>query len=454
MSDRPLCFVIMPFGLKPDPGGGPEIDFDRIYRKAIAPGIEAAGLEPIRADEERVGGIIHKPMFERLLLCDYALVDLTTGNPNVFYEVGVRHAVRPSTTLAIFARGQQIPFDVNYIRALPYDLGEQHSFGDDQAESLKRAIGDRLRQLREDAAGAAAVDSPLFQLLNDYQPPDIARLKTDVFRQQVAYAGEIKERLAEARSHQDLETLCRLEAELGPVDSVEAGVFVDLFLSYRAVKSWQNMIDLYQRLPVELQRSVMLREQLGFAYNRLEQRDLALRVLQAVREEQGPSSETCGLIGRVYKDLWQQALRAGERLKGRGYLARAIEAYVEGFESDWRDAYPGINALTLLDIRGDEAALEQKRRMLPVVRYAVTQRLRAIEPDYWDHATLLELAVLEESEEEAYDQLTLALTRVREPWEPETTANNLSLIRDARRGRGVDQPWLGEILQALESAGG
>lgn len=454
MSDRPLCFVIMPFGLKPDPGGGPEIDFDRIYRKAIAPGIEAAGLEPIRADEERVGGIIHKPMFERLLLCDYALVDLTTGNPNVFYEVGVRHAVRPSTTLAIFARGQQIPFDVNYIRALPYDLGESHSFGDDQAESLKRAIGDRLRQLREDAAGSAAVDSPLFQLLNDYQPPDIARLKTDVFRQQVAYAGEIKERLAEARSHQDLEMLCRLEAELGPVDSVEAGVFVDLFLSYRAVKSWQNMIDLYQRLPVELQRSVMLREQLGFAYNRLKQRDLALRVLQAVREEQGPSSETCGLIGRVYKDLWQQALRAGERLKGRGYLARAIEAYVEGFESDWRDAYPGINALTLLDIRGDEAALEQKRRMLPVVRYAVTQRLRAIEPDYWDHATLLELAVLEESEEEAYDQLTLALTRVREPWEPETTANNLSLIRDARRGRGVDQPWLGEILQALESAGG
>ncbi|MCB1759759.1 MAG: DUF4071 domain-containing protein [Gammaproteobacteria bacterium] len=452
MPERPLCFVIMPFGLKPDPGGGPEIDFDRIYRSAIAPGIEAAGLQPVRADEERVGGIIHKPMFERLLLCDYALVDLTTGNPNVFYEVGVRHAVRPSTTLAIFARGQQIPFDVNYVRALPYDLGERHNFGDDQAAALRQAIGERLQQLRQDAAGAAAVDSPLFQLLNDYQPPDIARLKTDVFRQRVAYASELKQRLAEARERRDVDALHTLEAGLGPVDSVEAGVFVDLFLSYRAVKSWQSMVDLYQRLPLELQRSAMLREQLGFAYNRLEQRDQALRVLQQLREEQGPSSETCGLIGRVYKDLWQQAVQAGEKLKGRGFLARAIEAYVEGFESDWRDAYPGINALTLLEIRGDEGSLQQKRRLLPVVRFAVTQRLRACEPDYWDHATLLELAVLEESEVEAYDQLTLALSRVREPWEPETTANNLALIRDARAGRGVQQPWLTEILQELESA--
>ena len=53
----PLCFVLMPFGKKKDPGGGPEIDFDSIYKEAIRPAIEAAGMEPIRADEELAGGL-------------------------------------------------------------------------------------------------------------------------------------------------------------------------------------------------------------------------------------------------------------------------------------------------------------------------------------------------------------------------------------------------------------
>ncbi|MGD2114277.1 MAG: hypothetical protein PVG07_04435, partial [Acidobacteriota bacterium] len=86
---RPLCFVLMPFGEKPDAAGA-VIDFDAVYEELIRPAVEAAGLEPLRADEERVGGIIHKPMFERLVLCDYAVADLTTANANVFYELGVR----------------------------------------------------------------------------------------------------------------------------------------------------------------------------------------------------------------------------------------------------------------------------------------------------------------------------------------------------------------------------
>ena len=70
------------------------------------------------------GGIIHKPMFERLILCDYAVADLTTANANVFYELGVRHAVRkPWSTLLLFAEGgSQLPFDVAPLRALPYQL--------------------------------------------------------------------------------------------------------------------------------------------------------------------------------------------------------------------------------------------------------------------------------------------------------------------------------------------
>jgi hypothetical protein len=451
MPERPLCFVIMPFGLKQDPGGGPDIDFDRIYSTAIQPGIEAADMEPVRADEERVGGIIHKPMFERLLLCDYAIVDLTTGNPNVFYELGVRHAVRPATTLALFARQQQIPFDVAYTRALPYDLGTQHCFGADEAVQLRHAITTRLAELRDRAIDEPEVDSPLFQLLQGYQAPDIARLKTDVFRDQVRYARDLRDRLASARDAHDSARLHDIEANLGPADSVETGVFVDLFLSYRAVEDWQAMIDLYGRLPAALRRSVLIREQLGFAHNRAGNRNEALRILEEIIAEQGPSSETCGLIGRVYKDKWNEARQAGRATEAAGHLRRALEAYVQGFETDWRDAYPGINALTLLDIQGDAASLARKRDMLPVVRYAVTRRIASARPDYWDHATLLELAVLDQDQSAAAEHLAAALAAVRESWEPGTTLNNLRLIRAARHDRGIDEPWLDGLIEALSA---
>src|SRR5205823_14200936 len=117
----PLCFVLMPFGTKTDPNGL-LIDFDSVYQHLIAPAIREAKLESLRADEEMGGGIIHKPMFERLVLCEYAVADLTTANANVFYELGVRHAVRPWSTVLIFAGGTRLPFDIGLLRSLPYKL--------------------------------------------------------------------------------------------------------------------------------------------------------------------------------------------------------------------------------------------------------------------------------------------------------------------------------------------
>src|SRR5687767_15206621 len=117
----PLCFVVMPFGVKPDGRGG-SIDFDAVYEDLIVPAVARADLQPLRADQELVGGIVHKPMFERLILCDYAVADLTTANANVFYELGVRHAVRPASTALIFSEKSRLPFDVALLRALPYGV--------------------------------------------------------------------------------------------------------------------------------------------------------------------------------------------------------------------------------------------------------------------------------------------------------------------------------------------
>jgi hypothetical protein len=449
MELRPLCFVLMPFGVKKDPAGGPDIDFDAIFEHGLRPGIEAAGMEPVRADEERTGGIIHKAMYERLLLCDFAIADLTTANANVLYELGVRHAARPATTLTIFASKQPLPFDVAFLRAMPYDLSDGNRFGPGAAASLRSAITRRLEELRELVEDSVS-DSPLFQLLSDYPVPDLAHLKTDVFRERVHYSAAVKQRLAEARRSGDAGAVAAVEHSLPPADAVETGVLVDLFLSYRAVSAYQQMVDLFDRLPTPLRRTVLVREQLAFALNRLRRRDEAVQVLQGVLDE-GASSETCGLLGRVYKDLWVEAVKAGNRSMATGYLDRAVDSYVRGFELDWRDAYPGINAVTLLDIKGDPSSLAEKDELLPVVRFAVRQRLRSSKPDYWDHATLLELAVLASDERAADRALAAALISVREPWEPESTANNLSLIADAREDRDVDTSWLRQVIDELNA---
>jgi tetratricopeptide (TPR) repeat protein len=409
----------MPFGTKKDPTGGPDINFDSVYEKAIRPAIEDAGMDPIRADEELTGGIIQKPMFERLLLCEFALADLTTANPNVFYELGVRHAARPATTLAIFAKRQSLPFDIAYLRSLPYDLGEDNRFSVDEASALRNTLTRRLKELRQVAVADSASDSPIFQLLTDYGAPDIQRLKTDVFRDRVRYATGIKRELAEARQGGDVNALKAIEGRLGALDGIEAGVLVDLFVSYRAVRGYTQMVELYAKLPAVLRRSVLVREQLGFALNRLGKWREALSELEGVVDERGASSETCGLIGRVYKDRWVGTRKAGNTDRANGFLDKAIDAYMRGFETDWRDAYPGINVVTLLDIRGDERSQKRKAEILPVVRFAVTQRLKSSKPDYWDYATLLELAVLEGNQEMSKQYLSDALANMRETWEPE-----------------------------------
>jgi len=462
---KPLCFVLMPFGSKPDPTGGKDIDFNRVYELAIKPAIVAADLEPIRADQEKTGGIIHKPMFERLLLCDFALADLTTANANVFYELGIRHAGRPSTTLTIFAEHQPIPFDINFLRSLPYSLGTDNAFDDECADSLRTAVTQRLFELREIAAQDDAPDSPLFQLVSDWDPGTIAHAKTDIFRDQVRLNNKLTDELAGYRElarksetrTSAREKLAAFRKRIGPLDAVECGTVIDLMLTYRALEDWDGVISLQQEMPAELRQQVLVQEQLAFALNRrasgtgdLADRRAALDILQAVEDRQGASSETCGLIGRIHKDYWTEALADGDQIEAIGHLNNAIDAYVRGFMADQRDAYPGINAVTLLEIRGDEESLAMKAKLAPVVLFAVERRLDAKSADYWDHATMLELAVLDEQPDAAIRHVANALSVVRESWEPGTTENNLRMIESARRGRGEDTGWLVKIIDALK----
>jgi len=204
-----------------------------------------------------------------------------------------------------------------------------------------------------------------------------------------------------------------------------------------------------KKISPPLAATVMVQEQLALALNRAGQGEEAERVLKNLLERRGPSSETYGILGRVYKDRWEEALKKGAHFLARGLLDKAIDAYRRGFEADWRDAYPGVNAVTLMELK--EPPAPQREQLIPVVAYAVERRIATGKPDYWDYATRLELAVLARDEQKALDALGDALASVREPWEPETTARNLRLIREARERRHETVPsWGNQVEQALE----
>jgi tetratricopeptide (TPR) repeat protein len=436
---RSVCFVITPFGRKPD-AAGRMVDFDRIYADVISPAVEAAGLAVVRADEEKGAGFIHKLMYERILLSEFAIADLTILNANVYYELGIRHAARPSTTVLTMALGSPLPFDVGPLRALPYGIGADGI--PDNAAVAREAMTQRLIESRQHRG----MDSPLFQLLEGYEAAPIDRAKTDVFRAQVAYSQALKNQLAEART-QGVEALDKVRDELGDIDATEAGVVVDLMLSYRAASQWDRIVDLHARMDPALAHTVLVREQCAMALNRVGRDREAEAMLTELISERGPSSEACALLGRIHKDRWEKGLKAGDTLQARGHLRKAIAAYRRGFETDWRDAYPGINAVTLMTISNplDPEASE----LAAVVRYALRRRL-ARTPDYWDYASILEVSVVENDMVAAEAALGDALAALDENWKAETTARNLRLIAGARDIVGIATGELHAFIAELD----
>jgi len=202
-----------------------------------------------------------------------------------------------------------------------------------------------------------------------------------------------------------------------------------------------------KRMALPLAETVMVREQMGLALNRAGQSGEAEKVLLDLIAQRGPSSETYGILGRVYKDRWETATKAGNEPLARGLLDKAIDTYLNGFWADWRDAFPGVNVVTLMELK--EPPDPRQSKLLPIVAFAVERRIAPSKPDYWDYATRLELAVLGRDQRSAEVALADALAHVREPWETETTARNLRMICQARARRGESLDWAETIVKVL-----
>jgi len=154
------CFVVMPFGVKPVPnGGGRTYDFDKVYRVIMERAIRQAGLEPIRADHRKGGNLIHTDMFKDLRDRPVVLADLSLDNPNVFYELGIRHVMSPTGTVLMCCAGSNLPFDVKLSRVIFYRY-DGESLDWEEAERVVQELHAALTEARR-----GTPDSPVHALL-------------------------------------------------------------------------------------------------------------------------------------------------------------------------------------------------------------------------------------------------------------------------------------------------
>src|SRR5215467_2928899 len=189
MAPRPHAFVAMPFGIKSgprDPDGkhlNPNvetIDFDRVYGEYIRPALESAGFEPFRADEETRAGHIITDMFQELLVADLVVADLTIENPNVWYELGVRHALRARGVVIVCGGRVPTAFDIYTERKLRYALKDG---APDPAylEEDRRKLAEMVKATMD--AWHDRKVSPVYQLMENLQEPDWKSLRIGAARE-------------------------------------------------------------------------------------------------------------------------------------------------------------------------------------------------------------------------------------------------------------------------------
>jgi len=450
MNYQALCFVDMPFGQKPDLKSGVVVDFDQIYNEAIKPAIEECGLQALRGDEERTGGIIHGAMFARLLLAEFVVADLTLANPNIFYELGIRHTAKPFTTVPIFANVSALPFDVALARAVGYQL-MKGKLTKGAAQKLKSQLAKRLSDA---ISGAATHDSPLFQLIPKFPGIDLPEAVTEAFKDRIRKAEEFREILSAARAkplRERREALLKIRSDLGDLKTVQRSVLIELMSSFRDAEAFEELVELYNSFPAPVKEHIIVKQQFALALNRRNQpndREKALRILDELLKDRGHDSETLGIKGRIHKDTYKEAVQTG-KIMAAAALDDAINAYTKGFEADPRDYYPGVNAINLLMQKDDTDALKEVARLLPLVNFAVERRGGASSGNYWVLATVLELACIGDDWETTNRVLPKVILAATNSFETATTLGNLRLLKQAHERAMREVVKLDGILDEL-----
>lgn len=421
------CFVIMGFGEKTDYQTQRTLNLDKTYRGIIKPAVEACGLKCVRADDIIHAGTIDKPMYELLLDADLVIADLSTANVNAVYELGVRHALRPNTTIIMVEEGFQFPFDLNHLVFRTYEhLGKGIDF--EEAERMKGVLKTAIHEL---VHGELQVDSPVYTFIENLEQPERSRNSNEV------NAGE---GLDSAAAIQDVDIVFStlLEKAQAARENEQFDVAKVLFQQLYEMRAPKTKPDPYivQQLALATYKCPQTND---------EGKVTALYAAKEIIEENlHPSStndpETLGLWGAIHKRLWELSGQAAD-------LDASIWSYERGFYLK-RDYYNGINYAFMLNVRAaqqtqaDEATADRvlARRVRKQVLVLVEDAQKKLPKDenrqpvdkgeaYWMSATRLEALMGLGEIDRLNEESEKLFANAPEGWMPDSTKGQLEKLK-------------------------
>ncbi len=435
---KPHCFVAMPFGTKPGHDGLP-IDFNRVYDEYIGPALGAAGFEVFRADEERRAGDIRTDMFQELLMADLVVADLTLDNPNVWYELGVRHALRARGVILVQGPRPTQPFDIYTDRKLRYGLKDgapDPATLKDDAAALTRMAGATVQ------AWQGRKVSPVYGLLPHLREPDWRTLllternefsaayeawasRMEVARQKIC-AGDILVLADETPT-----VALRIEARRAAGEAL---------LKLRHYDFALEQFEAVLALDADCKRA---REKKAVCLGRLGRYEEAREWVRRLTDDYPTDPEVWSLLGRVEKDNWisrwrREGATPAQLRDAAGYeeaaLAEAIEPYHKAFIADPAHHYSGVNALTLhllrrhLDGDTDATVIEN---LIGGVLWASLSAQERNRKDYWARASYAELCLLVNPLETVRKEYGTTVAAANRDWFAlDSTRQTVCLLRD------------------------
>lgn len=157
-----VCFMITPIGSE---GDEERRHADMVLKHLVTPVAREAGMEVVRADKIGKPGLITQQIVEYIARSRICIADLSFGNPNAFYEIGVRHTFK-LPTIQIIRRGDKIPFDVSQGRTIIVDTSDVYTIMD-KFESARKELKEHLASSLN--GGADARDNPISYYLPGLQ---------------------------------------------------------------------------------------------------------------------------------------------------------------------------------------------------------------------------------------------------------------------------------------------
>jgi tetratricopeptide (TPR) repeat protein len=328
------AFIIRPFGIKDD------INFDEVERLLIAPALEAVGAEGRTTIDIVEAGNIRMDMFRRLLTADLVVADLSIHNANVFYELGIRHALRDRSTFMLRCRADSFPFDLQTDRYLEYGKHDPAASLNALVVALQRTMESRKQ------------DSPVFMWLPNLREPDPSQ-----FMVVPSDFGEEVKRAVADRQAGDLALLSYelrgFEWELKGWRAVGSAQF-DVNALVGAKETWEAIRKIE---PTDLEANLRL----GTVYERLGDLTRSTQALERALTNKtikpDKRAEAYSLLARNSKTRWRNEWEAASP-EGRAatalrspHLQDSFENYERAFDEDLNHYYSGLNALALIKVR-------------------------------------------------------------------------------------------------------